>query len=153
MNYSIYLHIPFCKRRCHYCDFNTYAGKEELLPGYVESLIDEIRIVIDHKMEINVQTVYFGGGTPSLVPVSLYAKLMRILRNNCKISEDVEISLEANPGTLSQEYLYGMRELGFNRISIGVQSTNPQDLERLEVAGNKSDARVFSWFDLQGATQ
>ena len=132
MNHSIYIHIPFCKHRCHYCDFNTYAGKEESIPDYVDALIEEIRIVINSIEKIPVHTIYFGGGTPSLIPISLFKKIISVLKSGCLLSKDVEISLEANPGTINLDYLLGLRDLGFNRLSLGVQSTNSQDLFRLD---------------------
>jgi len=132
MNYSLYAHIPFCKHRCHYCDFNTYAGKESLIPDYVDALIDEFRIVSSQKEGFPVHSVYFGGGTPSLIPISLYQKLFKEIESHFTLTDDCEISLESNPGTLSFEYLFGLREVGFNRISIGVQSTDTFDLTRLD---------------------
>jgi oxygen-independent coproporphyrinogen-3 oxidase len=132
MNYSIYLHIPFCKHRCHYCDFNTYAGKESLIPGYIDAIIDEIRIVGDSNKGLNVHSIYFGGGTPSLIPINLYDKLLKVINFKYTLTEDCEISLEANPGTLNLEYLSDLHALGFNRISIGVQSMNNFDLYRLD---------------------
>lgn len=132
MNYSLYVHIPFCKHRCHYCDFNTYAGKETLIPTYVDALIKEIRIVSGQRVGLPVHSVYFGGGTPSLVPVSLYQKLFKVIKSRFALTNDCEISLESNPGTLSFDYLSGLRTAGFNRISMGVQSTDSFDLVRLD---------------------
>lgn len=132
MNYSLYVHIPFCKHRCHYCDFNTFTGKETLIPTYVDALIEEFRIVTSGKTEIPVHSIYFGGGTPSLVTLPLYEKLFESLRICFALTDDCEISLEANPGTLTLDYLAGLQALGFNRISIGVQSTDSFDLARLD---------------------
>ena len=132
MNYSIYVHIPFCKHRCHYCDFNTYAGKESLIPDYVGALIEEFRIVTGQKEGFPVHSIYFGGGTPSLIPINFYQNLFKVIEANFTLTDDCEISLESNPGTLSIEYLSGLREVGFNRISMGVQSTDTFDLTRLD---------------------
>jgi len=132
MNHSLYIHIPFCRHRCHYCDFNTYVGKCDLIPAYIDALIKELRIVNDIKQGILVHTIYFGGGTPSLIPVISYRKIMDAIKTNFIITSDCEISLEANPGTLSFDYLSGLHSLGFNRISIGVQSMDPFDLIRLD---------------------
>lgn len=131
MNQSLYIHIPFCKHRCHYCDFNTYTGKEMLIPGYVEALIKELRIDSLICFGKSIQTIYFGGGTPSLISLQYYKNLFLAIRNLYTLTGDCEISLEANPGTISLDYLNGLREVGFNRISIGVQSTNYIDLQRL----------------------
>ncbi|MDY6846501.1 MAG: radical SAM family heme chaperone HemW [Chloroflexota bacterium] len=132
MNHSLYIHMPFCRHRCHYCDFNTYVGKSALIPAYVDALIKELRIVNRTKQGIPVHTIYFGGGTPSLIPISSYNKIMNAIETNFTLTSDCEISLEANPGTLTLDYLSGLLSLGFNRISIGVQSMDPFDLIRLD---------------------
>ena len=132
MSYSLYFHIPFCKKRCHYCDFYTTTGLEDYIPAYIEALIKEIRIGIRAKCRLPVHTIYFGGGTPSLLPVKSYERLIKEISSVFNLADDVEISLEANPGTLSLQYLRELRNLGFNRISLGVQSTNDFDLIRLD---------------------
>ena len=139
MLYSIYIHIPFCQRRCNYCDFVTYSGENHQIPDYINALIEEFRIVtrlIDKK---TVHTIYFGGGTPSLLPIQGYAKILSALTRTFNLTEDCEISLEANPGTLTYEYLKGIRSLGINRISLGAQSFQERDLERLERIHNVED--------------
>ena len=132
MNYSLYVHIPFCKQRCHYCDFNTYAGEESLIPDYVFSLMNEFRIVSEQLSGIGLHSIYFGGGTPTLISALHYQQLMEVIFRQFSISQDCEISLEANPGTISLTYLKQLRDIGFNRVSIGVQSTDPFDLARLD---------------------
>jgi len=139
MNYGLYIHIPFCKRRCHYCDFNTYTGKEALIRDYFHALINELRIVIDNLTNIILTSIYFGGGTPSLIPIGEYETLINFIKDNFYLTQNCEISLEANPGTVSMSYLSGMREIGFNRISFGVQSTNPMDLIRLDRIHDNED--------------
>lgn len=131
MAYSIYIHIPFCQRRCNYCDFVTYAGMGHYLPVYVDSLIEEFRIVIKQAYKKPVKSIYFGGGTPSLVPIKAYEKILIALSQLFYLTEDCEISIEANPGTLNFEYLKGLKTLGFNRISLGCQSMQDLDLRRL----------------------
>lgn len=132
MNYSLYIHIPFCSHRCHYCDFNTYVGKNSLIPDYFDALIREFRVVYRSNPEIRLHSIYFGGGTPSLVHPSLYEVLFEEIRNHLNLTSDCEISLEANPNTLTNEYLQDLKGIGFNRISLGVQSTNSLDLKRLD---------------------
>jgi oxygen-independent coproporphyrinogen-3 oxidase len=132
MDYGVYFHIPFCKRRCHYCDFNTYAGMESYITDYMQALKKEIRVVIDKKNNTSVKTIYFGGGTPSLVPAFLYSQLFDEIRHTFVIANDCEITLEANPGTLSLAYLKELKEIGVNRLSLGVQSTDSFDLQRLD---------------------
>ena len=139
MDYSLYIHIPFCKRRCHYCDFNTYTHKESLITAYIDALIRELRIVSRYLKAISLRSIYFGGGTPSSVPYFEYERLMRTVSNHFSLQKSCEINLEANPGTLSKTYLEQLGELGVNRLSIGVQSTNPLDLNRLDRIHNIDD--------------
>ncbi len=130
---SIYLHIPFCKHRCAYCDFNTYAGQEDSIPAYVKALINEIEAVSTLKPKpINVHTVFFGGGTPSLLSAPQFDSILRALRAAFTFTADAEISIEANPGTISPDKLNAIRESGINRISFGVQSANTEELRMLE---------------------
>jgi len=132
-NTSIYLHIPFCKHRCAYCDFNTYAGQEDSIPAYVTALINEIEAVSALKLDpINVHTVFFGGGTPSLLSGLQFDSIMQALRSAFTITADAEISIEANPGTISPQKLTEIRKAGVNRISFGVQSANTEELRMLE---------------------
>jgi len=133
MSYSLYLHIPFCTHRCGYCDFNTYAGLESLMPAYVEALLAEIYSSSSSVGErLPVHTIFFGGGTPSLLYVDDVEKILNALRVAYRVSEDAEITLEANPGTLSAEKLVGLRKVGVNRLSFGVQSASPEELRLLE---------------------
>jgi oxygen-independent coproporphyrinogen-3 oxidase len=132
MEHSVYIHMPFCRKRCHYCDFITFADYEDLIPAYIDALVREIHFVAKTQEKCPVHTIFFGGGTPSLIPLRQYAKILSALSEGFEMTEDVEISMEANPGTLSRAYLLGLRELGVNRLSLGVQSTAPQDLVRLD---------------------
>ena len=139
MDYSLYIHIPFCKHRCHYCDFNTYAGREFLIQDYVSAVIKELRIAQSYLPAASLHSIYFGGGTPSLISHSDYQMLFKVIESEFSITIDCEISLEANPGTVSLPYLSGLRDIGFNRISFGVQSTNSFDLTRLDRCHNIED--------------
>jgi oxygen-independent coproporphyrinogen-3 oxidase len=139
--YSLYFHIPFCVHRCAYCDFNTYAGQSEKIPGYVEALESEVREVAGSAgQRLPAHTIFFGGGTPSLLSPLQFRSILRTIRQSFTISEDAEISLEANPGTLDLKSLQGLYRLGFNRISLGVQSAHPQELHQLE--------RIHDYFDV-----
>ena len=132
-NTSIYIHIPFCKHRCAYCDFNTYAGQEDSIPAYVKALINEIEAVSTLKPNpINVHTVFFGGGTPSLLSAPQIDSVLKALRAAFTLTADAEISIEANPGTISPDKLNAIRKSGINRISFGVQSANTEELRMLE---------------------
>lgn len=139
--YSIYIHIPFCRHRCAYCDFNTYAGQDALIPAYVEALCHEVKIVARLAgMKIPVFTIYFGGGTPSLLSAENIAQILDVLDSNFLFSKDMEITLEANPGTVSLHLIRGLRSCGVNRLSLGMQSSNPHELQLLE--------RQHDYFDL-----
>jgi oxygen-independent coproporphyrinogen-3 oxidase len=138
--YSLYIHIPFCRSRCGYCDFNTYAGMEHYINAYVEALCKEIEGVSKSICEaIPVHTIYFGGGTPSLIPAFQLAKILDLIHKNFHICGDLETSLEANPGTVSLPYLKDLYALGINRISLGMQSAIPEELKLLERRHNTID--------------
>ena len=138
--YALYLHIPFCRHRCAYCDFNTYAGREAAIPEYVQTLCREIELVARSTGErLTAASIFLGGGTPSLLPVSQLEHLLLALRNNFELLNP-EISLEANPGTVSPGSLRDLRMLGFNRLSFGVQSFHPEELRFLERIHDPSDA-------------
>ncbi len=133
MEHSLYLHIPFCTHRCAYCDFNTYAGQEALMGDYVRALCAEIERVGDQAPhDATVHTVYFGGGTPSLLSPTQFAMILAAIRGAFRLTQDAEITSEANPGTVSGAQLRELRELGINRISLGVQSANGEELRMLE---------------------
>lgn len=128
---SLYLHIPFCRHRCSYCDFNTYTSLGELKLEYAAALCAEIRQVAGAEQR-PVHTVFFGGGTPSLMPAESMQAILDTVRDGFSLSPQAEISIEANPGTVDQAYLEAIRQAGVNRISFGVQSANPQELLLLE---------------------
>ncbi len=139
--YSLYFHIPFCAHRCAYCDFNTYAGQESQIPAYVDALCDEIRRVASSAPQrLTAHTIFFGGGTPSLLSTAQFESIINVIHDSFVITPDAEISLEANPGTLTFDQLRGLRSLGFNRISLGVQSAHPEELHQLE--------RIHDYFDV-----
>ena len=127
---SIYLHIPFCSTRCTYCAFNTYIDLEHMIPAYVDALCNEISAVAAGAPNRAVHTVYFGGGTPSLLKPAQFERLLARLHGAFALSPTCEISLEANPDDLAAGYLRSLRALGFNRLSIGMQSAN-QEILRL----------------------
>ncbi len=133
---SLYLHIPFCQVRCAYCDFNTYAGLDGLMAPYGRALAREVRAVATAADAVDanraVHTVFFGGGTPSLLPLAYYAEILAALREGFAFTPDAELTLEANPGTVDQAYLDGLRALGVNRLSFGVQSTHAAELKLLD---------------------
>ena len=138
-NHSIYIHIPFCTHRCAYCDFNTYAGQEDAIPAYVDALIREIEFIGHRTAELsnystNAHTIFFGGGTPSLLSPKQFESILKAVRAHFPLTDSVEITIEANPGTVSYSNLLELRQLGINRISFGAQSANTEELRMLERA-------------------
>lgn len=131
--YSLYIHIPFCRHRCAYCDFNTYAGLDDLIPQYVQALCAELEYTADSAGgQLNVHTIFFGGGTPSLLSPQDLERILDTIAKRYFLKENLEVSLEANPGTLSLAYLRDLRRMGINRLSIGMQSAQPEELRLLE---------------------
>jgi oxygen-independent coproporphyrinogen-3 oxidase len=141
--YSLYLHIPFCRHRCAYCDFNTYAGQEGFIPAYVDALCREIEFTGKNAPgKLTLHTIFFGGGTPSLLTPHQFETILQTISRHFDLM-DPEITIEANPGTVSLSDLRDLRASGINRISFGVQSANPFELRMLE--------RVHSYFDVISA--
>lgn len=122
MKLGIYIHIPFCKQKCYYCDFPSYAGKEACQDMYLDALLFEIRRAGEVYRDRVVDTVFFGGGTPSVLPKEALPRIITSLRKSFTIADDAEISAEANPGTVNGDKLAAWRASGINRISFGVQS-------------------------------
>jgi len=124
---GIYLHIPFCNKRCTYCDFYTEVAPHQI-PKFVDSLIKEIEIRKDYLQSAQIQTIYFGGGTPSLLKYYQFSKIFQAIFAMFSVCESAEITFEANPDDLTTEYFDSIKTLPFNRISIGIQSFNDEDL-------------------------
>ncbi len=130
---SLYIHIPFCVHRCGYCDFNTYAGLQGLIPKYAQSISTEISYLANSLPEqVSLSTVYFGGGTPSLLQPQAVKLILSTIKDSFSISPLPEITFEANPGTVSQAYFQELRDLGVNRLSLGMQSAHSHELALLE---------------------
>lgn len=125
---ELYLHIPFCIRKCAYCDFLSFAAPERLYREYVDKLIEEIQGQWENFQEYQVTGIFVGGGTPSILPGELIEELFAVLFQCFDVAEDAEITLEANPGTLTMEKLEIYRQSGVNRLSIGLQSADDQEL-------------------------
>ncbi|MCO5178165.1 MAG: radical SAM family heme chaperone HemW [Thermomicrobiales bacterium] len=117
---GIYVHVPFCRHICPYCDFNTYAGQEDRIPAYVDAVVREISLRAGETA--GAPTLYFGGGTPSLLAPAQIARIVAASRSAFGLRANAEVSMEANPETLDLETLSGYRAAGVNRISIGIQS-------------------------------
>ena len=129
-NVSIYLHIPFCRTRCFYCDFNTFAGRDGLIPDYVTALCSEITRQ-RHYANAPVHSVYFGGGTPSRLEASDVRKIMAAVRDTFELTPDAEITFEMNPCDVTADYAAALAETGINRVSLGMQSAVPEELRRM----------------------
>ncbi len=138
---GVYVHIPFCTAKCGYCDFNSYANHEHLIPSYAASLLDDASLWVDAVAGRRVETIFFGGGTPTLNPVAESERILDGLRALCDVDPDAEISIEANPGSVATEHLTGLRRAGFNRLSIGVQSFDEGELAQLDRIHTGDDAR------------
>lgn len=137
---GIYVHIPFCKQKCYYCDFKSYANKEELIEKYIKWLKYEIKEVgegnkLDYENDLDelvtVKTIYIGGGTPSYLDSKYIKEIIEEIRENFKLADKVEITIEVNPGTVNKTKLLDYINSGINRISIGLQSTDNELLKRI----------------------
>lgn len=138
---GIYIHVPFCVRKCKYCDFLSGPADKHVQEKYVEMLIREIDSYEELLKECAVRTIFFGGGTPSILDGAEIAKIMEKLRKSVDISADAEISIEANPGTVTGEKLLDWRRAGINRISFGLQSADNEELKRL--------GRIHTWEEFE----
>lgn len=128
---GLYIHIPFCKAKCYYCDFNSFSCKDSYISEYFEALKREIMIYSSDLRDYEVKTIFIGGGTPSSVDSSYLYEVMNLLKHNLNIRYDAEISMESNPGTLSYEKLVQYNEMGINRLSIGLQAWQNNLLKEL----------------------
>ena len=137
---GLYVHIPFCKKKCAYCDFKSYAGKENLIDEYIKWLKYELQGLgegnkLDYENNIDdlviIKTIYIGGGTPSIIDSNYITQILDTIRNSFVIDPDVEITIEINPGTVNKEKLEEYKRSGINRLSIGLQSTNDMLLKEL----------------------
>ena len=137
---NAYLHIPFCTSICNYCDFTSFAGLEGRLGPYVDALVQEIAA---SDLEGPLETIYFGGGTPSLLPPQRLGSILKALREKAGFASDIEISLEANPETVDGERLKAYRQLGVNRLSFGAQAAQKDLLRKM--------GRGHEWERVEGA--
>ena len=127
---GIYIHIPFCKQKCFYCDFISYANQDKYFQKYVQALSKEINNFIDNN-KIEVQTIYIGGGTPSLIDAKYIEEILHIFEKRNLLKEAKEVTIEVNPGTVTEEKLRTYKNSGVNRLSIGLQSTEDKILKQI----------------------
>ena len=139
-NVGLYIHIPFCKQKCQYCDFNSYAGRENLIETYMKWVEFELKGVgegnrVDYENNLDdlivVKSIYIGGGTPSFIDSKYIERIMKIVKECYTIDSNAEITIEVNPGTVSKKKLETYLNSGINRISIGLQSTHNEILSKL----------------------
>ena len=128
-SFELYIHIPFCVRKCAYCDFLSAPGSEEAKASYTEALLREIEAVKIEKREVS--SIFVGGGTPSALSPSLMGDIFEKIHKSFSVAPDAEITIEANPGTLSNEKLFLYRNVGINRLSLGLQSPEAAELKSL----------------------
>jgi oxygen-independent coproporphyrinogen-3 oxidase len=140
---GLYIHIPFCLRKCNYCTFVSYEQREDDIPIYVPALEEEL---VRRAGGERVRSVYFGGGTPSLLSAGQIADILSIIHSLFTVEEAVEITIEANPGTVDRAYLAEIRAEGVNRLSLGVQSLNDGELAMLGRIHTASEARDSVYF-------
>ncbi len=126
--FALYVHIPFCRTRCTYCAFNTYAGLHHLIAPYIQALLREIQLVGQAIPAPTANTLYWGGGTPSQVPAALMASVIKTCQDIFHVPANWEISFEANPGDTTIDYLTHLHRAGVNRLSIGMQSAHQEEL-------------------------
>ncbi len=139
---ALYVHIPWCVRKCPYCDFNSHQAKGDVPErAYVEALVTDLELALPDIWGRRVHSVFFGGGTPSLFSAAAIGTLVSAFRARLPLAADCEISLEANPGTFEAEKFRGYREAGVNRLSIGIQSFNPEHLKALGRIHDDGEAR------------
>lgn len=139
---GIYLHIPFCKQKCYYCDFPSFAGQEACQEEYLDTLLLEIRKVGVNYQDRIVDTIFFGGGTPSILPADALPRVLDEVRVSFVIDERAEITAEANPGTVDSHKLLRWRKAGMNRISFGVQSFHDTLLRAIGRIHTGEEARM-----------
>ncbi len=138
---ALYIHIPWCVRKCPYCDFNSHAAGPELPEdAYVTALLDDLDQELAAVQGRPISSIFFGGGTPSLFSANALGRLLRGVEQRIPFASDIEITLEANPGTFEQDKFKAYRQTGINRLSIGVQSFQPAKLEALGRIHNGDEA-------------
>ncbi len=138
---SLYIHIPWCVQKCPYCDFNSHALKQEVPESvYVQHLLDDLRQDLAYVQGRKLSTIFIGGGTPSLFSAEAIGRLLKGVNSKIEFADDIEITMEANPGSVEADRFAGYRQAGVNRISIGVQSFQPEKLTRLGRVHNCDEA-------------
>lgn len=131
MSRGVYVHVPFCRHRCHYCDFFTLAGREDAMDAFLDRIEGEIKVATNH-LQGPIETMFIGGGTPTLLPAGHLERLLGALRGLVEVGTDCEWTVEANPETVTEEIAGVLADGGVNRVSLGAQSFDPASLKALE---------------------
>ena len=143
---ALYVHIPFCVAKCHYCDFNSYAGMADLHRSYAAALLREIELVGRAQgrtgVRVGARSVYFGGGTPTVLPVEALGRTIAACFRYFPPDDSVEATVELRPGTLGQEGMVKLREIGVTRLSIGAQSLQDTELSAVGRGHSAKDSKV-----------
>ncbi len=143
---GLYVHIPFCRQKCFYCDFNSYAGMSRFYRKYRDSLIKEIQTFARDRQPLRVSSIYFGGGTPTIIGSELLEGILQTCSGSFEVDDNCELSIEANPENLDLAQLKSLKRIGFNRLSVGFQSL---DTRLLPVLGRRHNAqKALQSFDL-----
>ena len=136
---ALYIHIPFCRRKCHYCSFTSYEHREESIPAYVGALQKELTRYAGDNC---IHSIYFGGGTPSLLSSGQLNDILQTIHSSFRVDDMAEITLEANPGTIDMTYLTAIRKSGVNRLSLGIQSLQDTELAMLGRIHTTAEAKA-----------
>lgn len=128
---GVYIHIPFCMKKCFYCDFVSYANNEDMIEKYIKALEKEIKIKAEENKLLKINTIYIGGGTPSFIDSKHIVYIINAIKESFNVKENAEITIEVNPGTVTKNKLEDYIKCGINRISIGLQTTNNELLKQI----------------------
>ena len=137
--FELYIHIPFCVRKCNYCDFCSFPAGETKIESYMEQLCREIRSWKEKMKHQRLATVFIGGGTPSILQEAWILRMMEAVWDTFQQTEGIEVTIEANPGTVTRGKLHAYRQAGINRISFGLQSMQKKELEYLGRIHDRKD--------------
>ena len=142
---SLYIHVPFCVQKCNYCDFCSFPSRSrEEKAWYVSRIIEDLCAFAPSASEYTVETVYFGGGTPTLLQTGDFTAILSAVAEHYALSADAEITAECNPGTVDFAYLSALRQSGVNRLSVGLQSANANELRLLGRIHTGKNGKVLS---------
>ena len=128
---GLYIHIPFCRSKCDFCDFYSLAGRDNRMDDYQKALLAHLKETAPQAQDIVIDTVYFGGGTPSYYGGKRLCELLNTIKKQFNVDKNAEITLEANPDSVDVKLLRKLRRAGFNRLSMGMQSACPQELKEI----------------------